>query len=421
MDYVNFYKSYCKKIDSFTFKSVVKSVVGFIVDDDKCSADNKMLFADWLSSKLYNYYQLPRRDKEEIKQILESKIYSIKSAPILALYLYFMDRALSIDLCNHVYFERLNDNFFINQMMNDSILLKHYRYTLEGEQYLNHFIEWINKTGDDVQRSNLLDVLLSDHGNDKRVSKIFSEMKGGESLFENKQNVHSDEIAIPVKSACVELLKWNAENPNFISISEEDFSEVDRGKWVESFLAGSNIDKTLIAGILQRTMIDRQPYELVDDETATIFDVLYAVCNYISRHKDKDSLLQILGEEFAAAIELCGSGYIARFISVLQGFDTRFQIKVNFFACLYAKINNIIMEKIKFEPGDSDVILGTYDEKYRECYFKFIIKSINMRQLYEQYGEQDVKREICNVLNKITSTDVWFLEGDLLMARQFIN
>ena len=165
--------------------------------------------------------------------------------------------------------------------------------------------------------------------------------------------------------------------------------------------------------VITRSCIDTTSFEGKDLEgnlkRFTIAQVLFALLSYI---QDKDSetartLYEILLEEMEAMMELCSSGYIARFVNVLRGFDERFEANITFEKQLYAVLSKVISDEMQKAPETT--MAGSFEPIHRPEYISYIKKTIEgvIPRLYSDYGAEDVEMHLAHTLSDITGLEGW--------------
>ena len=298
-------------------------------------------------------------------------------------------------------------------MLNDVQLIQ----TTHTDNMLEHFLKWIRKTQDIKQQSNLLDVLLRHFRDNSEVKEIHQKMmeskNGLASLYTNNQNAHDEDITEETFKAVNKLLLWYKNNKFNTECPEgKEFEEV-----LDVTLAINSIKKhinpKLLEEIITRAKIDNTLF----DRGFTIMKVFIALTRYISLSDHSQELITRLEEEFHEMNGLCSSGYINRFINVLQGFDEAYSIKIPFSKQLQAALSHNISIELN-ECVSDEIISGSYNEEYRNDYIDFIKESTNkyIKKMYEQYGENDVNQNIINSLEKLTGLKgYWKLEdGEII-------
>lgn len=419
-DYKKFIEYISKQINTKEFPKIKKRAVK-IMGDEYCPAALRIVLGEWFFTKMYMMYRIPADLRKEISINMEKAVESCRSEVLKSKYIYVHNMDACIDMLAHFYVTRFADEHFILQMVNDAYLLKWEQNLIPSAELRTHFLKWIKSTPDLAQQSNLLDILLQYFHNDSEIQEIYSSMKGGDSIYDNTQNVHDDTISAAVNTALSKLIEWHMKNlPNLGSNSEAVFTDTvfrnfsmtpDQMKIYDGIWKRTTIDKTSVTVKLQKPQ-----NSVLADEIMSVcaFDVMFALANLLQTHKYATSIVNTLLEDMEEGVSLCISGYFARFMSCLQGYDDRFIIKIPFFDQLYANISLLIIERIKKLPEDSDILLGTYDEEYQKLYFDFLVKNINLSKLYENYGREDIIETLPKVMDKYTQVNCWSASNNRL-------
>lgn len=399
-EYLQYYKKHCCSLNFRTF-SDIKDQVLLYMKDEKCPCDIKIMFGDWFFRKLYMNYKPSNSLKKDICNTLNISIDECRQLVLKAEYLKFHDVIAMSMIALYFYKNRFSNQemCFVLQMLNDTQLIKNYLQEpdTEPEKLKEHFIKWIGEAEIYEQKSNLLDVLLIYFPKDERVIKIHSSMSEGKDLCNDKQNVHDKEIQSSVITAAENLLDWFSEKDR---LHGEDESPM---KWAEYILKSWYIERdlTVALGVTERIKIDITSFK-GKKYTFTIFDIFVATMHYIMYSSDKNTLKNILLDEMKEMLELCSSGYVARFISVLQGYDEKFMITISPEKQLKTVISYIMSKSMS--NASENVINGMIDEEYKSYYADFVTQIINkeLPRLMKDYNEQDVVMFLPDVVKQMT-------------------
>ena len=423
---LKFYTVNCSSVDALTFPAA-KAGVFKMITDKKTSVEGKLLFAEWLFHKLKIVWMAPQAVREELFPSISTAIERCKTVTVKMRYLNWNDIEYCQRFLAHFYTHRFEEALFIEQMLNDSSLLKWSQNLLAPEELLAHFIKWIRSVETYEQRSNLLDVLLRYFPTNAEVRSIYKDLMGGKTLYENAQNVHDDDVSVAVLKAVKELHTWyhtqcghkirritcEACNEGVDTTALYKAVDLTRADWLEARLLAAAGAKghAVVKGILQRIAIDKTMFEFTDDNSQKIrldaFEVLFLLLNFILTEENRAIMLECLMEELQAAMELCISGYIARAMNAVQGLSERFQMTLPFQKQLQAKVNYDLSKALLALPESSNVVLGTYDAEFKGEYYEFIKKVVKVNELYAQYGVTDVRKYLPAVLNGIVGETVW--------------
>jgi len=414
-----YYEKNCFSISFRTFPEIRDQIYKYM-EDPKCPPDVKLLFGDWLFRKLYMLYKPSSDIKKKKCENIQNAVVKSKNIIHRSNYLKYHDVLAMSIIAEYFYVNRFEDvdQDFILQMLNDTQLIKNYLQSpkYEEDQIKRHFIEWIRKVKIYEQKSNLLDVLLKNFGNDVEVKKIYAEMSGSEGIYSNKQNVHDESIQQSVTKAADLLVNWleNAKDQYLIP------SGISRNAWVSEKIKEwykNSPDYKFAKAVVKRSYIDTTIF-VGENSSFTISDTLVALVHYIHYSENFDELKKILLEEMKDMAELCSSGYVARFLNVLQGFDDTYRVTITSEKQLYAVISHKLAQSM--EKANEDVIAGSVDDEHKEAYAKFIENIIQqeINLLFQDYGKEDVLIFLPNVVTKMTGLKCEFVNLEFHVAIQ---
>lgn len=420
---VQYYKENCKEISSLTFGKIKENALNFITDSNT-TPTGVVLFSEWLFNKIYYIWKVPETIKKDIFKNIIWGIENCKSIPIKMGYLQWRDVDFIQMVMHYFYQNRFDSSLFIEQMLNDSNLLRWSQNLVDEKELLRHFLSWIIAAPTFEQKSNLLDVLLRFFPNDQDVQSVYKSMMKGDTLYNNEQSAHDEDLQVSVKKVLKDLYFWMEEHKVY-----KASDGLTRSEWTMKSLSdfATGQDVKVIRGIGQRLAIDKTTFEIRDDTNRPInidaSEVLFMLVNYIMSFgapeftEIRKNMMKSLLEEMREAVELCISGYVMRFVNSIQGYGEMFQIKIPFRKQLHAKLNYDISNKMRELPETSNAILGTYDDEFKDEYFKFILGAVDIKALIEQYGSLDVTNVLPCVLNTITDSSAWNIEnGELIYA-----
>lgn len=413
-DDIKYYKKNCKSINTLTFGTVRDEVRRRIKKGS--SSTSTLLFAEWLFHKLRIIWRASEEIYNELFDPIKCAIANCTVPTTRMQYINWNDVDYSPRFMHYFYLHRFDEVYFIEQMLNDSNLLKWNQNYLETEDLRRHFIKWIETVSTYEQRSNLLDVLLRFFPKDNEVQEIYVKLMGGKTLYDNEQNVHDDDIHISVLKAVKELYCWFKDNPLVYSPS----SQLTREQWLRGKLR--DCDRLVKDGIFSRLAIDKTVFEFKDDyitKKLDAFEILFLLVNFILSQDEpaSSSMMESLAIEMRDALELCITGYVARFMNAIQGYTEFFQFKIPFRKQLHAKVSHDISKEMFKLKESSNVILGTYDEEYAKEYYDFIIQVISLPKLNEQYGSVDVCKYLPSILDTITGKTIWSIEDGKILYK----
>lgn len=420
--YQKYYDEHCTSIDARSFTSIRKTVFSYI-EDEACPYDVKIQFGDWLFRKIYMNYKPMTHVKRDICGKLIPSFEECQDLVPKATYLKFHDVIAMSLIAENFYTNRFveKDKFFALQIINDTQLIKNYLQSsvYSSNELKDHFVRWIERTELLEQRSNLLDVLLLNFGNDPRVIEIHDEMKGvaNGTIYENEQNVHDEGIHQSATDAAGELVKWYGET--ICGTNADDQTRDPRVDWLRTFIRGmckSEEDHKITSAVLDRVDIDLTSFITSDDVTFGLYDVMIAIARYIY-YNDKvaDELSEILVEEMKDMVELCASGYVARVINVLQGFDDRYTVSISAESQLYAVLSHSLATGLDKAP--ERVLEGSVGGVHHGAYLEFIRKLVQSKihQLIADYGKEDVILYIAGVVTKLSGVSCEFSPESLTL------
>ena len=431
--YAQYYKRECNSIDTRTFPQVKSQVLQYL-KDERCPTNVKIMFGDWMFRKIYMMYKFQEEARNEVCDDLSTAIHDCDETVIKGEYLQFHDYLAVNELASNFYVNRFDDQdkYFILQMLNDTELAKGIvqREDLSEEEVKEHFIRWLKQSPILEQQSNLLDVLLRYYNGDEEVNDIFRKMRFGKAgmgtLYEDEQNVHDEDINVSVLGAMARLISY------IDDIRHEDLDEEPRKRrtfdvpenisykdFMDHYLGRIYKDQNsrmICEAVVSRSCIDTTSFSGENEQGATvnftIAEGFMALLNYIHIKKLEDkttatSLYEILLEEMEAMAELCASGYIARFINVLRGFDERFEANITFEKQLYAVLSKVISDKMT--SASENVIAGTFEKIHQPEYISYLTKIIEEQipRLYHDYGAEDIEMYLAHTLSDITGLEGW--------------
>ena len=167
------------------------------------------------------------------------------------------------------------------------------------------------------------------------------------TIFQNAQNVHTDEIEKSVYEILEYLLLYPTYKINNIII---DFDYIE--KEIKIFIQNYEIikkEKILIS--LNRIKLDRTLYSKFNN---TLSNIIVKVWSYIIGHKDSDELFKRLLEELEDMSGTCSSGYLSRLVNVISGFDEKFKLRISFEDQIISNFNgrlNAFVKKITYSDS----------------------------------------------------------------------
>ncbi len=421
LDEKKMYETYCKGVDDLSFPSVKAKIIAAI-QNPSTSTEGVLLFAEWFFHKLKIIFTASQSMKKDLFGYVALAIKNCRTITIKMKYLHWNDVDYSQQFMHYFYTHRFDQSLFIEQMLNDSSLLKWSQNYLDPDEIRKHFLTWIQAVETYEQRSNLLDVLLRFFPLDKDVRKVHDELKNGDTLYDNEQNVHDKDVEISTLKVIREMHQWyqdefpalRAKHPNVYTAT------LTSSDWVTKILlnAGTRKEHPIIRGVLQRMSIDKTTFKFDGKNGVGLsldtFEILFILLNFIMTQPDdlQTTMMSVLLEELCAAADLCITGYVARFINAIQGLTDRFQKVLPFWKQLHCKVNYDLSKALVGLPENSNAAIGSYDNEYQKEYFDFIKSTISLQALYENYGQLDVYQHLPSVLQIITGNSSWKISND---------
>lgn len=397
----------CKFLTIATFFEDIKEVID-AVKNEECPDDIKLILAEWLYRKINTFYKPKKEEVDDVCDNLKAPIVNCNHIVLKGLYIHYNNTDALYNLAKYFFENRHNEKYFIIQMLNDVQLIQ----LIPKEKMLEHFISWIKNTNNYDQQCNLLDVLLRNFPKNPDVKTIYNKMKYGNKtlvdLYRNEQSAHDEDITQETTRIACDLLDWYKENEFDIAPKHgEQFQDIQ----VLDVALESIGEVKLLNDILIRAKIDNTIFQ----GGFTIMKLFIALLKYISDSPHKIELIKRLEEEFAEMNGLCSSGYINRFINVLQGFDEKYSIKISFVKQLQSSLCHHV--NLDLQRASEEVIAGSYDEEYRDDYIYFICSSVTnyIPKMYEQYGKKDVDDNIIKAVEEFTGIEnIWKYENGQL-------
>ncbi len=409
--YMKFYQANCQSIDALTFSDVKKDALQML-KDPKCSPEVKIMLGDWLFRKISRCFHMTDAVMEETCGDLVPPIDKCQNTIVKSEYLQFINIDAINKISLHFYLNRFThrDKFFILQMLNDTQLIKNYVQDsrVTDDSLREHFLEWLKSSSVFEQQSNLLDVLLKYYGKDPEVAQVYNKMRWGKNkergtLYEDEQNVHDEKLKQSALDAAEKLMEWDSIAP----------IKAPPGMKFRDFVIGmlyplySPKEKPIINCVVERMCIDTTYF----GDGFTIAELFLALLNYIIRSDHKKELLKRLMEEMESMMELCASGYIVRFINVLQGFDDDYTVTISFDKQLYAVISKALVDSM--ETASESVIEGSIETD--DVYLNHVCQTVNaiLGRLIDDYGN-DVFVHLNEVMESITMYKDWKVDRGVL-------
>lgn len=265
----------------------------------------------------------------------------------------------------HVVFNCIN---LMYQLMASQYLLK-LLHSTESKKY-KIYLEKVQLFVVDIclnheeynSRADAADILIN--CNDKYLKQIgeheITILGSGTDYFTNNQNVHIKSI----EKSCeknLEILMIKVYITQDILISLNEFKElIGEEKYNQLDLA------------IERIISDRSVYTKYKLTLVSIFCKVYS---YIKTSSSKYHLSIRLYEELLDSIGVCSSGFMARIVNCLSGFDD-FSVGINFEDQVSAYFTNIVNTKIKL-IDNNDLILQEMIDGGGPTLRKFLLKNLS--------------------------------------------
>ena len=306
-------------------------------------------------------------------------------------------------------FLKNNKNMIMYRILSSQYLLQHCTITDDIKIEIQ---EMIFSFSNDIEldynlRADAADTLLSLGTSEykikaKEIIMILGRIGGDvKTIFQNAQNVHSNEIEKSVYEILEYLLLYPTYKINKIPINfdyiEKEIKQTDKA-----------IEKDDIFISLNRIKIDRTLYSKFNN---TLSNVLIKVWSYIIGHIHKEELVIRLLEELKDMSGTCSSGFLSRLVNVLSGFDDKFNIRISFEDQIISNFNgrlNAFVRQISninsiFYKEKSNDVVELYINS-NETIKKQTIKQIEsseyltdlppMKNIIQQYLTEDTEQKI---------------------------
>jgi hypothetical protein len=282
-----------------------------------------------------------------------------------------LERKKINDVKFHLYksllsFTRNKNNLMMYRILSSQYLLQSIKELMsedeikEVENCLLDFAE--NEENEYNLRADASDVLLSLGSDEMKIKgrEIIMKLGGkGNTVFENKQNVHVKEIEKSVmkilETICyVPIMKNNdGESINFDYVDEE----------IQKLVDDTN-DKEKILISLNRIRMDRTLYSTL---SITLSVVMVKLWSYICSNENKIEMQKRLLQELEDMAGTCSSGFISRLVNTISGFGElsiqisfEDQVISNFSARLNSYAQKICEEDSIFRHQALDAVIKLY-------------------------------------------------------------
>jgi hypothetical protein len=254
-------------------------------------------------------------------------------------------------------------------------------------------------TLDEDLRADACDILLQYGGDKARESAqtALYVLGGGDrsrnNIFKNKQNVHVRSIEESVERIVNDLSTYHPSSGIYYTFDKAREAIM---KIVSTNDTNDKNDEHLkkeVEGALIRISIDRAVY---GNSNMTLTSTLAKIWTYIQDSEHRSELENRLIEELVEANNKCSSGYAARLVNTLSGYDEKMSIKISFedqiIANLEGRLNKAILELSEEDEMDnvlSEMSLPVINYHLRGNFLKFFREHISVirEEMYQEFRE----------------------------------
>jgi hypothetical protein len=231
------------------------------------------------------------------------------------------------------------------------------------ESFLIKAIE--DTTLDDDLRADACDILLQNGSDDARLkaTDVIYTLGGGDrsrnNIFKNKQNVHSRSIEESVERILEKLCVYHPHNNTTYNFDQtQEMIQEKLKKSGDSNNDNSdnndnndNSNNKKVEGALTRISIDRAVY---GKSNMTLTTILAKIWTYIQDSEFKVDLENRLIEELVDSNNKCSSGYAARLINTLSGYDENMTIRISFEEQIIANLETRLNKEIELIEDENE-------------------------------------------------------------------
>lgn len=394
-------KEMTTSVNTLTFRQNL-SMMKNILTTSSTEARYKLMIGEFLFRKLHYLYNLPNDEQGKLLPHIEKAIRDIPSVIAKASYLKYHNLKVLKWFCSRFFLLRFTpeEHCFVLQMLNDTELIKLHIH--DHETMKKHFVEWIEKTQDFAQRSNLLDVLLKYFKTDPQVHNIAMKMRYGDgkssSLYGDAQSAHNEVICNESVRQALQLF----EDTKHLSFSP-DFERP-----VNTIIYQWYGESPTTQVVITRISIDHTIFGSTDEgKIFTMAELFERVILYIQAHPETERILkERLYEEIQDMSNLCATGYVNRVMNIFRGVVDDYQVNIDFGEQLFAVMSQYISRAMQSDVRD-EVVQGSYDTKFKLHYVDFIVGVLNdaLPEMISNYGEKDISAHLQEVFERLTDTD----------------
>jgi len=267
-------------------------------------------------------------------------------------------------------------------------------------QTLGHWAK--DETREDNQRADIADIILK-YGDEKRkligkkVLKALGTKEGGYTIYDNAQNVHSEQISNQIMEFLehdlakdkIKMVRYNVINDDGEEVTFkriETFNDTieelrDMIKEYQIILSDAERDK-FERGI-ERIKLDSASYT---NRNMLVGEILQRVWNRIKRKNDKtrNELTTRLVTEILDSEGTCSSGFVERIATVFVKIQIEYRDQI--IANIKGRLNALVRELDEDAQGEiTNAMIGTGEE--REPLNKFVEKQKEelKKEMYDEF------------------------------------
>jgi hypothetical protein len=419
-------------VDSLNISEVVGNCM-LRLEEDNTSNAGKVKLGDFLCDKLCDIYFLSHERQDTISKSLTQVVYTGEDliTPVRLRFLRFKHPKVPFEICRRTaqmgirdiletvpYFQILK--FIVQspcadeEMCNDVLNEFEAMFIDEGVSiYTKMEIADIFILNRREERGHeMLDILREMEGQHEDAAGVpignlrpaalvgFRQQEHGNTVYEDRQNVHATAINTSVLKACIALISSEGE-------TEFDIEEVRR-----TLKEISPKDIYSINTVLERVEIDTSTFRLKDD-AFNMYVLFSCLWSFITKHQNKDDILLRLVEEMIAMASYCSTGHLSRFINVVQGYtsDPDMEMRISEYDQVKSVISHYLDKLIV--SAEDDVVEAMIDNN-KAPFFAFVIEIMNEKipDLISEYG--NVQEEIVKAIANYTQWQHWTIIGNEL-------
>lgn len=232
------------------------------------------------------------------------------------------------------------------RLMASQVLIKHLsKHT--GKRYSKLFIrvrdfviDQANNSTDYNTRADAADILLNSGIDELQLigQTIILSLSGGTDYYNNNQNVHMKSI----EKSCLQ-------NIEMLVKCVPSFREYE--SCVPEFLKEVELTPALTMS-LDRVSMDLKTYTKYNLRLSTLFCLVWT---YVNKHAERKTLIDRLEQELIEGSGLCSSGFMARIINTLSGFDD-FLVGIDYCDQVIAYFKNTVNTLVINHPLQEEIL-----------------------------------------------------------------